>query len=257
MSNFPLNDKNEDMRRYNSIARSQRKSHFIVDKGSKALPESLSTPYVYYESLLSRILKPNSKVLEIGCGCGIHTYFPLSKDANVVALDNSIDSLSLLKIRLKNFKKLTTRFSDIEKMNLPNNSFDVVISSGVLSYGENLMVAKEIYRVLKFNGCFICVDSFNHNPIYRLNRWIKFLQGNRTLSTLRRMPDSQLILEYKKMFKSVKVRYFGAASFLIPFLKLFFTEKTIKLFIDRIDLFIGVRKSAFKFVMIAKKHEYK
>ena len=257
MSNFSVNDKDVEMNRYNAIAKSLEKSHFIIQRGSNKVPESLSTPYVYYESLLSRILKPNSKVLEIGYGYGLHTYFPLLKGANVVALDNSKDSLSLLKMRLKNFKKLTTRLSDIEKINLPNNSFDVVISVGVLSYGDNLVVAKEIYRVLKFNGYFICVDSLNHNPIYRINRWLDYLKGARTLNTLLRMPDDSLILNYRKIFKSVKVRYFGAASFLRPFLKLFFSEKTIKLFIDRIDLFIGVRKSAFKFVMIAKKHEYK
>ena len=257
MSNFSVNDKDVEMNRYNAIAKSLKKSHFILQRGSNNVPESLSTPYVHYESLLSRILKPNSKVLEIGCGYGLHTYFPLLKGANVVALDNSKDSLSLLKMRLKNFKKLTTRLADIEKINLPNNSFDVVLSAGVLSYGDNLVVAKEIYRVLKFNGYFICVDSLNHNPIYRINRWLHYLMGDRTLNTLLRMPDDSLILNYRKIFKSVKVRYFGAASFLRPFLKLFFSEKTIKLFIDRINFFIGVRKSAFKFVMIAKKHEYK
>jgi ubiquinone/menaquinone biosynthesis C-methylase UbiE len=256
MSNFSVNDKDVEKNRYNGLAMSLDKSHFIIQKGSNAVPVSLSTPYVYYESLLSRILKPNSKVLKIGCGYGLHTYFSLFKGANVVALDNSESSLRLLEIRLKNFKKLTTRLSDMEKINFPNNSFDVVICAGALSYGDNLMVAKEIYRVLKFNGYFICVDSFNHNPIYRINRWLHYLKGDRTLSTLLRMPDDSLILNYKKIFKSVKTRYFGAASFLRPFLKLFFSEKTIKLFIDRIDLFIGVHKSAFKFVMIAKKHEY-
>jgi ubiquinone/menaquinone biosynthesis C-methylase UbiE len=252
-------DKYAEMIRYNAKAKHLKNSvsRCIAFEGSKMIPVSLSSPYLYYESLLNRVLRPNYKVLEIGSGTGIHTYFSLSKGSKVLATDISKESLKLLKARLKNFRNLSIKVVDMEKINFPNESFDVVISAGALSYGDNMIVAKEIYRVLKVNGYFICVDSLNHNPLYRLNRWIHYLKGERSLSTLLRMPDCSLISEYKKMFKSVNVRYFGAASFLRPILKLFFTEKMIKLLIDRIDLLCGVRKSAFKFVMIARKHEYK
>jgi ubiquinone/menaquinone biosynthesis C-methylase UbiE len=259
MSQSSRNDKYVEMHRYDLKARLLKKNHrkFNVLKGSKHIPLSLSSPYLYYESLLDHILRPNLKVLEIGSGTGTHTYFPLSKGSKVLASDISSESLNFLKDRFKNFKKLTVKVIDMEKINFSKNSFDVVISAGALSYGDNLTVAKEIYRVLKFNGYFICVDSLNHNPIYRLNRWIHYQKGQRSLSTLLHMPDCSTILTYEKIFKTVKVRYFGAASFLRPLLKLFFTEKMIKFFIDRIDSFFRVHKSAFKFVMIARKHEYK
>lgn len=259
MNRSLYNDKYTEMNRYHAMAKRLKNSvsKYISIKGSKMIPVSLSSPYLYYESLLNRVLRPNYKVLEIGSGIGIHTYFSLSKGSKVLATDISKESLRLLKARLKNFRNLSIKVVDMEKINFPNESFDVVISAGSLSYGDNLIVAKEIYRVLKFNGYFVCVDSFNHNPIYRLNRWIRYLRGDRSLSTLLRMPDDSLILNYRKIFKSVKVRYFGAASFLIPLLKLFFTENTVKFFIDRIDILFRIQKSAFKFVMIARKHGYK
>ncbi len=259
MSRSSSKDKYLEMRRYDLKAKLLKKNQteFNNLQGSKTLPASLSSPYLYYESLLTRVLKSNSKVLEIASGTGTHTYFPLLKGSRVLASDISIESLKLLKVRFRNFKKLTIQVIDMENINFPDKSFDVVISAGALSYGDNLIVAKEIHRVLKFNGYFVCVDSFNHNPIYRLNRLIHYLKGNRSLSTLLQMPDCTSISNYEKIFKTVRVRYFGAASFLRPILKLFFTEKTIKFFIDRIDILFRTHKSAFKFVMIAKKHEYK
>ena len=39
-----------------------------------------------------------------------------------------------------------------------SQSFDVVVSAGVLSYGGHEITRDEIFRVLKF-GTYICVDS--------------------------------------------------------------------------------------------------
>ena len=69
--------------------------------------------------------------------------------------------------------------------NLPyeKNTFDVVCCAGSLSYGNNLLVLNEINGVLKSDGYFISVDNLNENPIYKLNRYIHYIRGNRTLST--------------------------------------------------------------------------
>jgi len=250
-----INDKKQEKRRYDQFAMSLKDSELanIICEGSKIINKPLSTPYIHYESILKRVIKKNFKVLEIGSGIGIHTYVALIKGSNVMATDISKESLIFLKKRFKKFKNLSTKIVDMEDISFKNDTFDVILSAGSLSYGDNLTVAKEISRVLKPNGFFICVDSLNHNPIYKLNRWIHFKIGNRSKSTLRQMPTIQLIKSYKSIFKSVKVKYFGAASFLAPFLILFISEKWVKNFIDFFDQIINVRKSAFKFVMIAKK----
>jgi hypothetical protein len=36
---------------------------------------------------------------------------------------------------------------------------------------------------LKNKGAFIAIDSLNNNPIYRLNRYLHYLKGERSLST--------------------------------------------------------------------------
>ena len=57
----------------------------------------------------------------------------------------------------------------MESLPFKDKSFDIVACAGGLSYGDNKKVANEIYRVLKDNGSFICIDSLNENPFYKFN----------------------------------------------------------------------------------------
>ena len=115
------------------------------------------------------------------------------------------------------------------------------------------MVMNEIFRVLKPGGVFVCVDSLNHNPIYRFNRWIHFLRGERTRSTLIRMPTISLIEQYRMKFGHVDVEFFGGLSWAIPVLASFFGVAKATRILDRLDELINVKKSAFKFVLTARK----
>jgi ubiquinone/menaquinone biosynthesis C-methylase UbiE len=63
----------------------------------------------------------------------------------------------------------------MEKLPFAGQSFDIIVSAGSLSYGDNDKVLDEIYRVLKNKGVFIAIDSLNNNPIYRLNRCLHYL----------------------------------------------------------------------------------
>ena len=75
-------------------------------------------------------------------------------------------SIQYLKSHFIDYPNLTTCLADIECLPFKSNSFDVVVSAGVLSYGIHEVVLNEIHRVLAPGGCFICVDSLNHNPLY-------------------------------------------------------------------------------------------
>ena len=143
--------------------------------------------------------------------------------------------------------------ADMEKLPFPDASFDVVVSAGSLSYGDVVLVMNELKRILRPGGIFICVDYLNHNPIYKLNRWVHYLRGNRTISTLERMPTVELIKLYGDLFKVEELKFFGSISWLMPLVNLFFKESFAAELTDRFDSFVKVRRSAFKFVMVAKK----
>ena len=218
------------------------------------LPLELQSPYKYFAKLIGELsLSPNSRVLEIGAGTGALTTVLLKTGAFVIASDISVNSLRLLFSRLKSLGKLKTQVADMECLPFGNEEFDLVTSAGSLSYGDSKVVMQEIYRVLKPGSAFVCVDSLNHNPIYRVNRWVQYLQGKRTKSTMVQMPTVSTMQRYKSKFGEIHVKFFGSLVWLSPFLRLIFGTRNTAIMIDAFDSYITVRRSAFKFVMIAVK----
>ena len=177
----------------------------------------------------------------------------LSSGAKINLSDISLKSLEVVKKKYTNYSNYRTSIADIENLPFESNAFDIVASAGTLSYGDNKLVLSEIYRVLKNDGKFICVDSLNHNSIYRLNRYLHYLKGKRTYSTLSRIPTFDLIDEYKKYFGTTETYLFGSISWMMPILSKFIDEGLVKNFSDWFDQKVAVQKSAFKFVLIAHK----
>ena len=141
----------------------------------------------------------------------------------------------------------------MESLPFSDNSFDLVCSAGSLSYGDNHIVMNQIYRVLNKGGAFIAIDSLNENPIYKFNRYLHFLKGNRSKSTLKRMPTIKLIESYIQKFGYAEVEYFGSISWLFPLLKIFMTDENLGELSNRFDKKINIKRSAFKFTIKAIK----
>ena len=89
-------------------------------------------------------------------------------------------------------------------------------------------------------GLFICIDSLDHNQIYRLNRWLHDLRGDRTKNTLHRMPDLARIGALINGFTSVNVHYFGALSLATPAVVWLYGTKKTQAVSDYFDKIIGV-----------------
>jgi ubiquinone/menaquinone biosynthesis C-methylase UbiE len=249
-------DKLIERARYDARAESQMSQSFLVTEvplGSQTMASYLSAPYLYYELKLAELLGPELRVLELGAGSGMHTRALLQTGAEVMATDISPNSLTLLQQRFSEYKgRLAISEADMEHLPFDSNTYDVVAIAGSLSYGEPRLVDAEIRRVLRPGGMLICVDSLNHNPIYRFNRWIHYLRGNRSKSTLIRIPDFARIQALGDGFSNVDVQYFGALSFAMPVVARLSGENTAQSVSDWIDRWISVRRSAFKFVLIAQ-----
>ena len=250
-------DKLIERARYDARAQSQMVGSAMIAEvslGSKTMAVYLQKPYICYEQKISKLIQPSHRVLELGAGTGLHTCALLQTGAQVTASDISPNSLSLLKLKFKSFSgNLKTEVADMENLPFDDSSFDVIASAGCLSYGDCDLVMNEIYRVLKPGGYFICVDSLNHNPVYRLNRTINYLRGRRTASTIMRMPTIPLIESYRRKFGRVELQFFGAFTWLSPLIAKFIGEASTAELSDKIDRLLKVKMSAFKFVMVAQK----
>ncbi len=248
-------DKQAELDRYELRALSRIGSADLLLRDSAAMPAYLFPPYAAFQFALSQEGGKSRRILEIGSGTGEQTgiLLGLNSDAQVYASDISHASLSVLRERFEGKLHFQVLAADMERLPFAAESFDLVASAGSLSYGDNELVLEEIWRVLKLGGTFVCVDSLNHNPIYRLNRWLHFLRGNRTESTLKRLPTLKLLSRYRSRFRSSEVHFFGAVSWLMPVIVRMFGDTIAARLSNWIDRIVSVRRSAFKFVLIARK----
>lgn len=246
-----------ELKRYNDRAENSLNNlNNIEDINKKAKFQSLiSDPYIeIYFKLIKEISNKEKKILEICCGEGQCSKPLIENYKNIVFSDLSEKSLDVIKLRFKNYlsKSVVFKVCNMESLQFKNEEFDLVVCSGGLSYGNNNKVLNEIYRVLKKNGFFICIDSLNENPIYKLNRFIHFLKGHRTLNTLKRMPNLKLIRKYEKKFGLIDIKYSGSLLWILDPLTKFISYEKAKLLSNFFDDTLP-HWMAFKFILKAKK----
>jgi ubiquinone/menaquinone biosynthesis C-methylase UbiE len=189
-------------------------------------------------------------LLEVGCGNGVMTRYFESIASSVTALDISDISLEVLQ---KKFNGLvTTVVGNIEELPFPTSSFDLIISCGVLSYGDPSKVDSEILRVLRPGGTFIFIDSLNHNPIFKLNRWIRFMRGNRSLSTVIRIPKMTRVEKIASSFQESQYKTFGKWIWLHQLLRYLLGSQFALRIYDLLEGLDGQSKYGFKIVAILK-----
>ena len=253
-------DKMREQIRYDirALARLDKKSvNSLGDScGSVAISEVLRSPYQSYEKQVILLAKKGNTVLDICCGTGIFSLVsqPSGTRISVVDIAPNNVKLAMLTAKQRGFNILG-KVGDAEALPFEDSLFDLVTCAGSLSYFDREKGLMEVARVLKPGGYFICVDSLNHNPFYRMNRWLHYLRGHRTLSTLKRMPKIEIFSEFEKYLGTVTYRSFhGIFTFLVPFLDVVlrpqFTADTIN-WLDK--KFSFLEKYAFKFVAVVRK----
>ncbi len=122
------------------------KQAILRNKATEEINENLRENYI---SKISSAIKPNSKILDIGCGTGhiIQNLAMHYKKCTFVGLDISS---AMLKIANNNYSESNTIFVEGDGLILPfpNNSFDIV-TARLADFSP-----EEVYRILKPNGIF-------------------------------------------------------------------------------------------------------
>lgn len=251
-----MNDKLIEKGRYDARAKakSDAKGQLVAgDDYLYSMSVDLQLPYVFLKQQLETHLDVSKTVLEIGSGMGAITKWLVLSGAKVIASDISPHSIQLLNDRFGEISNFEAVEADMEALPFADHSFDIVVSAGSLSYGDNETTMHEIFRVLRYGGTFICVDSLSHNPIYRMNRYLHYMFSRRTLSTLKRMPKVDMINRYRDVFGQVELRFFGSITWLFPLLRRLVGSGHTARIGQWCDERFNVRKSAFKFVMVVTK----
>ncbi|MBN1329721.1 MAG: class I SAM-dependent methyltransferase [Candidatus Heimdallarchaeota archaeon] len=105
--------------------------------------------------LLNRLkLKPSDVALDLGCGLGkITEYIATKTKAKMIGIDISDKAIEWAKEHTKISDKLSFKVMDINELDFPANTFDVIIALDVLYWVDDQASAmKKIKEILKPNG---------------------------------------------------------------------------------------------------------
>lgn len=117
--------------------------------------------------------KHNPSVLDVGCGGGMFGYH-IAKivDVSLTFLDINEDALEICKKRGEEWgllHKCTYIKSDVKKINIPNEQFDLIVSRGSIGFWGNeqdvTQAFSELYRLLKPGGTIMTGHSLGNAEI--------------------------------------------------------------------------------------------
>lgn len=220
----------------------------------------LFSSYQYCYHWLEKNIKPGMKLLDYGCGHGMHSILPVKLGAEVYAIDLSEESLKIAEKRAGD-EGLTAKIKfikmDCESLEFPDNYFDIIWDGGTFSSLDIEIVFPELSRVLKTGGKLIGIETFGHNLFANFKRWINKKVGKRTswaAGHIIKIRDLKLAEQY---FDQVEIKYFHLLSmFAFPLRKLPGGKLLFKI-LDYFDTFLlkftFLKKYAFKLVFIFSK----
>lgn len=215
--------------------------------------------YLLLYKLLQQFVPKESKVLDWGSGNGHFSYFLCRSGYQATGF--SMEDFS--------FKKWLKAYPDYQfvrgqpqqpvKLPFKNNQFDAVVSVGVLEHvhefgGNQLGSMKEIFRILKKNGVFICYHLPNY---YSLNELLGKLLTKRYHHQYRFTSSDIKKLVKNSNFKLIKLDRYG----FLPRNSLSKLPKSVRssysfaFFWDTIDKFFSLILSPFcqNYFFVAKK----
>ena len=253
------NNKNIKDKEY-EYNKTENRSYDILEKkhthndsligGSESIELIYRPPYQQYEKLIKKYIHSHHRVLELASGTGGHTFRLLETGADITALDISPKALKVLERSFSKYNNLKTKVGDIEQLPFNDGDFDIICSASSLSYGKTETVKLEINRLLKPRGLFICIDSLNDNPIYKLNRYILYLRKKKSFTAITNAPTIKKINSYNNLFTLKESYFYGSILWLISLLKPLINQTKLLDIIKKSDNYFKVKRSAHKFVIV-------
>ena len=173
------------------------------------------------------------KLLDIGCGPGVMVKYAINHSFEFYGIDvakNMIDQCSEM---FEDIKSAHFFVGEIEKIQYPENFFDVVTAMGVVEYiDDDIIAIKEMYRVVKPGGIIIITLPNKRSP-YRIWDRIIYRKLKNLVKKIVRRNNKEIVIhrEYNEKkycnllqqnsLKIIDVVYYNFKILLSPLDKLF------------------------------------
>ncbi len=215
--------KREEIEHYDRLAREWQEQHAASGGPTdvEGYDVNLFASYRFAYELLRQYV-PGKRVLDYGCGHGMHTV-PIAKmGANeVVGIDLSRESLVIARERAALAgvaDKIKLLKMDAEALDFPDSSFDVVFDGGTFSSIDFAKGLAEIKRVLRPGGYLIGIETLGHNPLANLKRWLNQRRGIRTAWAVAHILKMKDLAFARTLLTPIELRFFHLTSLIgIPF----------------------------------------
>jgi len=129
----------------------------------------------------------NCRILELGCGNGAqweNKIDNLPDGCNIILSDFSNGMVNIVKEKYEKYKPFSFRQIDIQNIDFPSETFDIVIANHMLYHIPDLTKAlSEVKRVLKTNGKFYSTTNGNKGIIPFLHEVFKRFEPDKKAFT--------------------------------------------------------------------------
>lgn len=208
---------------------------------------SKSTKYFTERFIEIAINSETKKILEIGCGNGLLTFFLLKRPVIITAVDISDKAIENLKNQFSeeiSQRKLNLECADmIEFLENSAEKFDAIVGSGIIHHiakNDWDRLFRLVYEKLNPGGVFACAPEPNAGGIYQITwRWAKFFYKIFGIEYDWEVERETLGMLPKKLMASLQKAGFSKTEILpfqtIPHFHLSILAYFDKLILDRID----------------------
>lgn len=198
----------------------------------------------------------HKKVLDYGCGTGVHLSWLAERFQNVTGVDLSQASINKASANKPGNVELVV--GDCENLPFANEAFDVVFDGGTFSSLDFEKALQEINRVLKPGGLLIGIETLGHNPLTNIKRRLNILLGKRTSWAGDHIFKMQSLEVVKKYFEIKELRFFHLVSWVAFPLMRFPGGKLLLKGLEGLDqalitIFPFLKNYSFKIVFILTK----
>lgn len=157
-------------------------------------------------------------ILDYGCGNGNHAVSLAKWGGKVIAIDLSESLLEVARKNAQRFgidKEIEFIKMDCEKLEFPDDSFDIIFDGGTFSSLDLEKALPELARVLRPGGFLVGIETLGHNPFANLKRKFNVITGKRTEWAASHIFNEAALKKAKEYFGEVQTKHFHLFSWVL------------------------------------------